>query len=107
MMSFPWLSAATSIILYNHAHHPSSYAFEGGGTGAIHAGGRPCPRGWGGASTSLSSSVVIVDDAPPTPLPPSPTMHHQRHDVMLRLMSGEERIFWLLVNAAEATMPDC
>lgn len=106
MTSFPWSSAATSIVLYNRARHPSSYAFDGGGAGAIRAAGRPRPRGRGGASTSLSSSVVVVDDAPPTSSPPSPTTHHRRHDVTLRLTSGEERIFRLLVDAAEATMPD-
>ncbi len=102
----PWSSAATSIVLYNRAHHPSSYAFDGGGAGAIRAAGRPRPRGRGGASTSLSSFVVVVDDAPPTSSPPSPTTHHRRHDVTLRLTSGEEHIFRLLVDAAEATMPD-
>ncbi len=103
MTSFPWSSAATSIVLYNRARHPSSYAFDGGG---IRAAGRPRPRGRGGASTSLSSSVVVVDDAPQTSSPPSPTTHHRRHDVTLRLTSGEERVFRLLVDAAEATMPD-
>ncbi len=105
MMSFPWSSAATSIVLYNRAHHPSSYV-DSGGAGAIRAAGHPRPRGRGGALTSLSSSVVVVDDAPPTSSPPSPTTHHQRHDVMLRLMSGEERIFWLLIEAEEGKMPD-
>ncbi len=106
MTSFPWSSAATSIVLYNRAHHPSSYAFDGGGAGAIRTAGRPRPRGRGGASTSLSSSVVVVDNAPPTSLPPSPTTHHRRQDVTLRLTSREERIFRLLVDAAEATVPD-
>jgi hypothetical protein len=69
MTSFPWSSAATSIVLYNRARHPSSYAFDGGGAGAIRAAGRPRPRGRGGASTSLSSPDVVAafaDDAPST-----------------------------------------
>jgi hypothetical protein len=76
MTLFPLSSAATSIILYNCAHHPSSYAFDGGGTGAIHAAGRPRPHGRGGALTLLLSSVVVVDNAPPMLSPPSLTMHH-------------------------------
>jgi hypothetical protein len=106
MTLFPWSSAATSIVLYNRARHPSSYAFDGGGAGAIRAAGRLRTRGRGCASTSLSSSVVVVNNALPTSSPPLPTTHHQRHDVMLRLRFGEERIFRLLVNAAKATMPD-
>jgi hypothetical protein len=77
MMSFPWSSAATSIVLYNRAHHPSSYAFDGGGAGAIHMAGRPRPCSRGGTSTLLSSSVVVVNEAPPTLLLPLPTTHHQ------------------------------
>ncbi len=76
MMLFPWSSAATSIVLYNRARHPSSYAFDGGGAGAIRAAGRLRPRGRGSASTSLASSVVVIDDAPPASLLPSPTTHH-------------------------------
>ncbi len=107
MTSFPWSSAATSIILYNRALNPSSYAFDRGGVGTIRAAGRPRPHGRGGASTLLSSSVLVVDDAPPTLSPPLPTTHHRWHDVTLRLTSGEEHIFPLLVDAAEATMLDC
>ncbi len=106
MMSFLWLSAATSIVLYNRARHPSSYAFDGGGVGAIRAAGHPRPRGRGGALTLLSSSIVVINDAPLTSLLPLPTTHHRRNDVTIRLTSTEEHIFRLLVNAAEVTMPD-
>ncbi len=55
----------------------------------------------------LSFSVVVMDNAPPTASPPLLTMHHPQDDMTLRLMSREEHIFRLLVNAAKATMLDC